>query len=368
MREYRAHFSFYSEEYGYFDDCAYRVQAESPFDTRIKAWEAFDQDEESKFRSCAKLYAVTWNPNPLDAGDYFYSHAADIKQAVGHIDNVDMPNDKLEKHGKHEYYERQKHYYLGALQTIDGVAKDLYAEKGIVPPSIYEELHYAEELYYALEYGEQSDAMWKKIKSAKEWDSNSCAQWDIRDLFKNGYITLCNEIVRFRDQFGRNSIYPVHADIEDSEYTYISRWERLASVKTLDRLPALTQADTIPHSADHMTYDYQILLMNLSQFSASFNKPVNMIWTPGEEAINLTNDTTDKFLVDNVITGEHILAQRSDFLGVLRPDTVARFDFEELKAEYAATHENPNETAGQLLGEYTDEFSSEDEQEGLDEP
>lgn len=361
MREYRAHFSFYSEEQGNFDDFAYRVQAETPFAARIKGWEAWDQDDDSKFRSCVTLYAVTWNPNPLDAGDYFYSHAADIKQAVGHIDNVDFPNDKLEKYGKRDYYERQKQYYLGALQTLDDVAKDLYADKGIVPPSIYEELHYAEELCYTLENWEQSNSFLDKIKAAKEWDKNSCAKWDIRDLFKKSYITLCDETVRFRDQFGRNGIYPVQADIEDGEYTYISRWERLINVKTLDRLPLLQQADTIPHSAEHMTYDYQFLLITPDYLCAADKKPENMIWTPDEDAVNITKDMPHTFFVDNIITGERILAHRSYFLGVLRPDVVARFDFEALKAEYAATHEKQEEAIEPSEQDFISDTDMEDE-------
>jgi len=129
MREYRAWFSYYSEEYGAFDDAAYKVQADNPFDARKEAWPIWNQYIDSKFQSCVKLYAVTWQPNPLDAGDYFYSHAADVKQAVGRIENVEIPNDRIRieqlefqmkpnTNDKSLYFEREKHYYLGSLGSV----------------------------------------------------------------------------------------------------------------------------------------------------------------------------------------------------------------------------------------------------------
>ena len=128
MREYRAWFSFYNEEWGNFDDAAYTVQADNPFDARKEGWLKWNQYIDSKFQSCVKLYAVTWKPNLLDAGDYFYACAADIKQAAGHIENVEIPNNRLEKGDKAPYYEMQKQYNLGALHTVDSIAKELYAD------------------------------------------------------------------------------------------------------------------------------------------------------------------------------------------------------------------------------------------------
>lgn len=350
MRSYRAHFSYYSEEWGNFDDMAYTVQAESPYEAREKAWQAWDEDEDTKFRSCVKLYAVTWNPNPLDAGDYFYSHAADIKQAVGHIEHVDIPNDRIEKHDRAEYYEREKHYYLGSLRTLDAVAQDLYAGRGMIPPSIYEELHYAEELCGLLENFNQAQALWDKISAAKKWDDRAYL-FDIRDLLKNGYITLQGETVLFREHFGRTGIYPVYADLDDTDYKYINRWQRSWKVNSLANLRPLQPADVISHSASHMLYDYQLLLINDNHFPADYQKPENMIWTPSEDSMNITKDITEKFLVDNVITGERMLADRSDFWGVIRPDVVARYNFEALKSEYSAAHEMQNGITGAENGE-----------------
>ena len=349
MRSYRTHFSFYSEEWGNFDDMAYTVQAESPYEARVKAWQAWDEDEDTKFRSCVKLYAVTWNPNPLDAGDYFYSHAADIKQAIGYIENVDIPNDRIQKHDKAGYYEGQKHYNLGSLRTIDAVAQDLYAGRGMIPPSIYEELHYAEELCGQLEDFDQAQALWDKISAAKKWDERGNL-FDIRDLFKKGYITLRGEAVFFREHFGRTGIYPVYADLDDTDYRYISRWQRSWKLNNLTYLQPLQPADVIPYSAGHMLYDGQLLLLNHNHFPANYQKPENMIWTPSEDSMNLTKDMTEKFLVDNVITGERMLADRSDFWGVIRPDIVARYDFEALKAGYSAAHEMQNGDIGTVNG------------------
>jgi hypothetical protein len=108
-------------------------------------------------------------------------------------------------------------------------------------------------------------------------------------------------------------------------------------VNRLANLQPLQPADVIPHSAGHMLYDYQLLLINDNP--ADYQKTKNMIWTPSEDSMNITKDMTEKFLVDNVITGERMLAARSDFWGVIRPDVVARYDFEALKAEYAAAYE-----------------------------
>ena len=58
--------------------------------------------------------------------------------------------------------------------------------------------------------------------------------------------------------------------------------------------------------------------------------------------MNLTKDMTEKFLVDNVITGARMLADLSDFWSVIRPDIVARYNFEGLKAGFSAVHEMQN--------------------------
>jgi len=337
MREYRAWFSFYSEEWGNFDDVAYTVQADNPFDAREKAWPIWNQYIDSKFQSCVKLYAVTWNPDPLNAGDYFYSQAADIKQAVGHIENVDIPNDRIGSRDKTSYNNMQKHYYLGALQTVDDIAQDLYAGKGIVPPSVYEELHYAQELCYELEYGEPFNALQNKIEQAKKWDQHGYL-FDIRDLFKHGYISLNGETVLFKEQFGRNGIYPVYNDLDDSEYKYISRWERQIRVNGIKNLQPIDESGVIQNSANHMLYDGQFLLVNPDHFHKDFHTPENMIWTTSEDVMNITGTFTGEFQADNVITGKKALFRRNDFSGVLRPDIVARYNFEDLKAEYAAAN------------------------------
>jgi hypothetical protein len=353
MCEYRVWFSFYSEESGNFDDVAYTVQAGNSFDAREKAWLEWDQQIDSKFQSCVKLYAVTWQPNPLDMGDYFYSHAADIKQAVGHIENVEITNGRIEKQDNEAYYKLQKHYYLGALQTVDAIAKDLYADKGIVPPSIYEELYYAQEICYQLEYGNQFNAFQKKIDQAKKWDEHGYL-FDMRDLFKRGYITLDGETVSFKSQFGRNGIYPAYNDLEDTEYKYISRWQNTFKISVLSRLRPVQESDVIPNSAEHMSYYGQHLLINTDHFHPDYyEKPENLIWiTDGETEIK--PDFTGEFPVENVITGRRLMCKRNDFAGALRPDITARYDFEALKAEYAAVSENQNET--ETEDEYDEEI------------
>ncbi len=338
MRDYYAHFSFYSEEWGNFDDITYKVQAYSPFAARKKAWLEWDRDDESKLRSCVKLYAVTWEPNLLDAGDYFYAHAADIKQAMGRVENVDIPNSRIEKSHRPSYLDGEKRYCWGALQTLDRIAKDLYAGKGMVPPSIHEELHYAKELLYQQDCGELENALWDKIEAAKKWEENAY-RFAFQDFFKYGHISLGRELLNFKTQFDRNGIYPVYADLDDTEYQYISRWQRSWKTCQLVKLQPLQQADVIPHSAGYMLFDGYHLLIDPEHLHEDYRKPENMIWTTAEGVMDITKDVTERFLVENVITGDRMMAGRKDFIGVLRPDVVARYDFEALKAEYAAASE-----------------------------
>ncbi|MGL5437154.1 MAG: hypothetical protein ACRDBO_17560 [Lachnospiraceae bacterium] len=222
MRDYNVLFSFYDEVWGAFEDTAYPVSAESPFAAREKAWAICAADKESPLRSNIKQYAVTWEPNPLDIGDYFYAYAADIKQSLGSLMNVTIPNDEILGFKRNEILRSERNSFLSSLYTVGEIASDLYGAKGILPPSIYEELHYAEKLYEHIcenHYDNKADHLWEMIKKAKAWDYG--AIYALRDLFQNGYTTLCGNTERFREQFGKGGLYPVHNNLDDWDGIYI---------------------------------------------------------------------------------------------------------------------------------------------------
>lgn len=336
MREFNVHFSFYSEEWGNFDDISYPIMAETPFEAREKAWNICDQDADTPLRSNIKQFAVTWNPNRLDAGDYFYSHAADIKHDMGHLLNVDIPNDQITGNDRQHQLEGERRSNLGALWTLDSVAKDLYADMGIIPPSIYEELHYAEKLCEHLGWGEKADALWERIEHAKKWDNG--AIYSIRDMLKDGYTTLCGETVLFREHFGRNGVFPVHNKLGELDYSYIFRWKNKWPVESLKRLPFYKETDTIGNSAKHMDFVWQTLLMDSSALNEDHQTPENQLWRALDPSEHSEEMKDGMLFVENHITGQRVSCHKDNFLGVMRPDIIARLDFDALKKDYIANH------------------------------
>jgi len=334
MREYHVHFSFYSEEYGNFDDTSYRLIAENPFEAREKAWQMCDEDSDTLFRSNIRQFAVTWTPNMLDAGDYFYSHAADIKLNLGRLLNVAIPNDRIRGGESKNRLEAERCSDLSALRTLDAVAKDLYADKGIIPPSIYEELYYAEKLCEHLGWGEKADALWERTDRAKKWDAGSI--YSIRDLFKDGYTTLCGETELFNEHFGRNGIYPVHNKPDERDYTYIRRWQDKWTIDSLRRLPFYKETDVITNSAAHMSYEWQTLLLNCDLLNDGYRKPENQLWQPVDPSEHNEDIKDGMIIVENLITGQRMTCDKGNFSGVLRPDVYAALDFNALKRDYAA--------------------------------
>lgn len=333
MRDFRVHYSFYSEEWGSFDDVSYPVSAESPFEAREKAWALCDEDKETVFRSNIRQYAVTWTPNPLDSGDYFYSHAADIKQTWGNLEYVTIPNDRINGSNRQEQINGEKYACFSAMQTLNTVAKDLYGDRGILPPSVYEELHYAEKLCEHLGWGEKADALWDRMDRAKKWDWG--AIYSLRDLFRDGYTILCGETELFKKHFGRSGIYPFHNNPEDNNYAYIRRWQNQHKVERLARLPLLDEKSVITDSKGNMDYICQYLVLDGSLLNGGYRKPEHMIWqvTATEEYDKSLGD--GMLLAENPITGQCMTIHRDSFIGVLRPDILATLDLEPLNKEYA---------------------------------
>lgn len=333
MRDYYVHFSFYSEEYGNFEDVRYSVQAETPFEAREKAWPLCDQDEEMPLRSNIKQFAVTWEPNLLDAGDYFYSHAAELKRCMGSLLNVTIPNERIAGGEHRQQLEIERCSTLTALYTLDTVAKDLYADKGMVPPSIYEELHYAEVLCGKLDW-EKANALWERTEKAKKWDYG--AIYSMRDLFKDGYTFLAGDTEFFNKHFGRNGVYPFQNNLDERDYNYISRWMNQCNITSLGRLPIYQEKDIIQNSASHMDYYWHTLLLNGEMLNEEYQTPENQLWQ-AVDPLEHSEDVKDgMLLVENPITGQRMICSKEAFLGVLRPDILARLDIEVLKKEYSA--------------------------------
>lgn len=342
MREFNVHFSFYSEERGNFDVISYPIMAETSFEAREKAWSICDQDADTPLRSNIKQFAVTWSPNQLDAGDYFYSHAADIKHDMGRLLNVDIPNDQITGSDRQHQLEGERRSNLGALWTLDTIAKDLYAGRGMIPPSIYEELYYAEKLCEHLGWGEKTDALWERIENAKKWDNG--AIYNIRDMLKNGYTTLCGETVLFREHFGRDGIYPVHNKLDELDYTYISRWKNRCKVETLKRLPNYSKADTIQNGFTNFDITWHTLLLDSKMLVGGIQTAENQLWkvlSPLDyiEDVEIVEKIgNNMLLVENPITEQRTLCSQDSFLGVMRPDIIEHLDFNALKKEYMSNN------------------------------
>jgi len=346
MKEYTAHFSFYSELYGDFEDIPIKVEANDPFEARRAAWALSETDENLRFTSDIKLCGITWNASPLDLPDYFNSAAAYEKYRLRYIENVDIPNAKIKGDmGKADLSEREKCVQYGSLQTISEIAKDFGKAHGMMPPTIYEELYYARELAPALEKQgasfENISAFYKMIERAEKWDT--IAMREIQDFLKNGYIATGEQVFNLREELAKDGICPTVADLDDGDYKYIRRWDRAADYKNIGRLPFFGENDVIADSRA-MQYEYQILVLNKELLQPEFQTPINSLWQANQgSAANLDKSGSGLIAAENLFTSEVVEWKRSDFLGVLRPDIVEHIDYDKIKAEYLAL--NPERTA-----------------------
>ena len=343
MGDYQVHFSFYQEVWGEFQDTVYSVMAESPFEAREKAWTLCDEDEENPFRSNIKQFAVTWKPNLLDIGDYFYSYAADIKQTLGELMNIKILNDEMTGRGRRNELMSERRSELASLYTLNSIAKGLFESRGILPPSIYEELHYAEKLYEGLceSDPDKAEALYGAIKRAKDWDYGTI--YAIRDLFQNGYISLQGKTEMFHEQFGRNGIYPVYDKPEEMDSIYVYRWTGRRSIDYIRQLPFFTEKDCIKDSVDIIREGWHYSVLNHEVLNEECKTPENMVWqviVPPEGDGNIDSGL---LYAENPITGQKISCPDEYFVGVLRPDLSAGIAFEKLKEEYAARQNQQRE-------------------------
>ena len=299
MKEYNVHFSHYSEQYGNFNDTTVKVDAANQFEARSKAWEALEKNEDRKFMSCIKLCGITWEASPLDMQDYFNAATAKDKYKINYIENIDKPNAKIDMNSKkEENCERDRYSHFGSLNTISDIAKDFGKTHGLIPPAIYEELHYAREFVNLIDKTEndleKSWALMQRIKEAEKWDNG--AMFCIKELFKSGYGMADGHEFDFSKQFDKNGIYQMYADKSDSEYKYIHRWVYAKTYITLTDLPFFGEKDVIANSKN-MDYDWQTLVLKKESLPPEKQIPENALWT-----VNKAIEGKYRLVDDNFIT------------------------------------------------------------------
>ena len=348
MKEYSAHFSCYSELYGNFDEVIIRFDAENQFDARRKAWELSDKNSDLDFSSCVKLYGITWEASPLDMQDYFNAQAASDKCEIKRIENIKKPNAQIEKNEDQlENCERERYSSFGSLYTITRIAKDYGKPLGMLPPAIYEELHYAREFCYQLDWNEcdKSSALLNLIEQAEKWDRN--AMHSIQQLFQYGTGLFDGQEFDFSAQFAKNGIYPVYADRTDYESQYIRRWTTAREYNSIANLPFFDEKDIILGSHS-MKYEWQTLVVNKEALQPEAQIPYNSLWIiKPDDTTGYDIDEESYISAENLINGEVAEWKRNDFIGVLRPEVEAKINYDGIKSEYKALNKEMPEKSEQ---------------------
>ena len=350
-KEYQVHFSFYSEQYGYFDDFAIKVEAENQFEARRLAWEMSEENENFKFCSCLKLCGITWQTSPLDLQDYFNAQAAYDNYQIHRIENVNQSNARINKSEEEQRKaENERHEHYGSLWTIRGIASDMGRAHGLLPPHIYDELHYAREFLDLLNNDfDQYNAFLKKIEQAEKWDSG--AMFDIRDLCKHGYLSTAGFDFDFSEHLKKVGICPVYADPQDREYKYTNRWNNAMKYRDMAYLPFFGEKDTIRDSQT-MPYAWQTLVLDKEALLPQHQSPLNSLWIANQESEGDFDRHGDRAIIaENLFTGAIVEWKRTDFLGVLRPEKSANIDFDTIKEQYKAWEAGQNNESGTEQGD-----------------
>ena len=351
------HFSYYSEEFGQFDEAKFAVEASDQFEARQKAWERVENDESMQYASCIKQCGVTWEASPINLQDYFNMMAAFAKYGIQETKNVDIPNAVIYQDDDRIKQARDAlSHYWGNLDAISNIAKDFGQQHGMIPPDIFDELHYAALIARELEQSGKTEQAWElydKTYTAEKWDLD--AMHSIKQLFRDGSIWLCGESEYLGNYFCKDGIYPEKAALTDYEDKYISRWHNARHIDKLSRLPMFGEKDVISEKGGfQLPYEYHVLVIRQDALPKEQQKPENMLWTP------VTNGDITQY-AQNMITGVFSKLSRSDFIGVLRPEFENKIDFETLKSEYAAAHENTRHSTDGL--NVRDEIEDEQEDE-----
>lgn len=354
MKTYNVYFSYYSEQYGTFEEATIKADAENQFEARRIAWEASENSDDLKFASNIKVCGVTWDASPLDLQDYFNAQAALEKYRLKGIESVEIPNAKLNNASDSlDRYERQKAELYGSLQTISQIAADFGKPHNMLPPTAYEELHYAREFLTLLEGPDDFNnynAFLRLIERAEQWDSS--AIYTLRDQFKYGRFEIEGMQFDFSGQYSKDGLYPDRADLSDSDYKYIYRWQHGAAYKTMSRLPFFGEKDVIAGS-EAMQYDWQTLVLKRDVLRPESQIPVNSLWIANQGSDANFDKSGDGLIVaENPFTEKIAECKRSDFIGVLRPEIAAKIDYEAIKQEHQASQHTAH---GADRGEHADD-------------
>jgi hypothetical protein len=341
MTEYQAHFSYYSENSGRFETQLIKIRAENLLEARGQAWEGWDRGDCAAFASCVKLSGVTWEASPLNLEDYFNALAARYKCAMNEIREVELRNDEIERAPENAARHNSDLYSLsGGLDCVYFTARDIGKPLGMAPPNVHEELQYALKFVDILDQRrehETAQALYEVIERSKKWDNSM--EFMLRGLFRDGNIYLNGDYVDFAEQFGRNGVCPTVADRTDFAHTYIYRWRHAPKVTEIARLPMFAQ-DNVVKNSQSIPFEYRTLVLRRERLNEPFRMPENLLWTPSETDDAIPGDPDVVFSAENVITGETEEWRRWDFCGVLRPEFCENIDFDKLRAEYAAEHED----------------------------
>ena len=358
---YKVFFSYYSEEFGQFEDIGISVETENQFEARLKAWEIIDSDDNRKFMSCLRLCGVTWNASPVNMQEYLNAEAADYKRHMKIIENVVIPNAVIQNN--EDSQARSRHelgYHLGGLDSVANIARNIGKPFGMPPPDLFDELHYADAFAVELEKSQNYEHAWllsEIVEKARKWDRD--AMFSNRRLFRDDYITLQGEVCLLSQYFAKDSVYPEKADISDREYRYTTRWENARHVDKLSRLPMFGEKDIIRGSESwnrQMSYEYRVLVINPNVLAKEMQRPENMLWTP------VVEDDRIRY-AQNIITNNYMNFARDDFFGVLRPEFENNIDFAALKYEYELSQDKSqaDEDSFSLDTGIEDEGEAEDE-------
>jgi len=353
------HFSYYSEEYGQFDGIKYAVEAGDQFEARQKAWERLENDESMQYASCIKQSGVTWEASPLNIQEYFTMMAAFAKYGIQETKNIDIPNAVIYQDDDRIRQARDAlSHCWGNLDAISIIAKDFGEHHGMIPPDIFDELHYAALIARELDQSGKTEQAWElydKTYTAEKWDFDS--MHSIKQLFRDGSIWLCGESVYLGNYFCKDGIFPEKAALTDYEDKYISRWHNARHIDKLAQLPMFGEKHVINEnrgSDNQLSYEYHVLIIRRDALPKEQQKPENMLWTP-------VTDGEHTQYAQNMITGVFSKLSRNDFVGVLRPEFENKIDFEALKGEYAAKHENTRHSMDGLNASHEIEDDQEDE-------
>ncbi len=366
MKEYNVFFSYYSENNGNFEDIFLKVEAENQFQARRIAWSLFEKNDDVMFCKSIKQYGITWDANPLELQDYFNAQAASCKKNIEEIENVKIPNLTIDKEkGRIGEFERDRSYYYGALNEIDSIAKGLYKSLGMIPPSVYEEIHYTKELCTFLDLEgkyDKSMELYKRAEKAENWDNSY--MFELREFFKRGYTTLLGETEIFNSQFGKDGIYPKFADIQDLEYSYLSKWNNITKKEHLSSLPMFDEKHTIPKSNHYLDYEHRILVLKKEVLKDEYQRPDQLLWCASGGGFGCSPTARGRSVFcENPITGEKYEWSRHDFHGVLRPEFERNIDFEAIKAEYQKLHPDENKAENNPTAESQEQQDFEDDLE-----